>query len=232
MAPSTPLARSFIVAQGRHEGNRLPRSKWHSADHPGASRSTPLTRAKFVLTAVSSMNTSRWNQAYLVLGSNVGVLAPHPLAAVRRLAGFFLSVISCDRENAKASYGWCESSLAQLCDGLHQSQVWLLGDQIEYLLRNCLQRRNASHEASAQRSCFRASAAPTLSPNSRSPRNVQPSRAVMHRFQQLRLRVPVDHQNRTSASPTPANKNQCTQIRSLLTLWESRRFKSGGTALA
>ena len=82
--------------------------------------------------------------------------------------------------------------------------------------------------ASAQRSCFRASAAPTLSPNSRSPQSVQPSRAVMHRSQQLRLRVPVDHQNRTSASPTPAKENQCTQIRSFRTLWESRRFKSGG----
>ena len=50
----------------------------------------------------------------------------------------------------------------------------------------------------------------------------------MHRFRQLRLRVPVNHQNRTSASPTPEKENQCTQIRSFLTLWESRRFKSGG----
>src|SRR6476646_3155510 len=84
------------------------------------------------------------------------------------------------------------------------------------------------HAASAQRSCFRASAAATLPPNSRSPRNVQPSRAATHRLQRLRLRVPADHQNRTSASPAPATENQCTKIRSSLTLWESRRFKSDG----
>src|SRR4029077_14496203 len=84
------------------------------------------------------------------------------------------------------------------------------------------------HAASAQRSCFRASAAATLPPNSRSPRNVQPSRAATHRLQQLQLRVPADHQNRTSASPAPATENQCTKIRSSLTLWESRRFKSDG----
>ena len=35
-------------------------------------------------------------------------------------------------------------SLAQLCDGLHQSQVRLLGNQIEYLLRKLFQWRNAS----------------------------------------------------------------------------------------
>src|SRR5882757_9136700 len=35
-------------------------------------------------------------------------------------------------------------SLAQLCDGLHQSQVRLLGIQIEYLLRKLFQWRNAS----------------------------------------------------------------------------------------
>ena len=35
-------------------------------------------------------------------------------------------------------------SLAQLCDGLYQSQVRLLGNQIEYLLRKLFQRRNAS----------------------------------------------------------------------------------------
>ena len=34
--------------------------------------------------------------------------------------------------------------LAQLCDGLYQSQVRLLGNQIEYLLRKLFQRRNAS----------------------------------------------------------------------------------------
>ena len=34
----------------------------------------PLTRAKFVLTAVSSINANRADQACLALGSNVGVL--------------------------------------------------------------------------------------------------------------------------------------------------------------
>src|SRR4029434_10651849 len=105
-------------------------------------------------------------------------------------------------------------SPAQLCDGLHQSQVRLLGNQIEYLLRKLFQWRNASstrlrHSALA----FVPALQPTLPPHSRSPRNVQPSRAATHRLQQLRLRVPADHQNRTSASPAPATENQCTKIR-------------------
>ena len=57
----------------------------------------PLSRTKFALTAVSSINTNRAGSRCLALGSNVGVLAPRPLAAVRQLAGFFLRVIERSR---------------------------------------------------------------------------------------------------------------------------------------
>ena len=164
------------------------------------------------------------------------MLAPHPLAAVRRLAGFFLSVISWRSRKRQSelrlvrirrlrSSVTVSTKVRSGCWAIRSSICSATASSGETLPPRSF---GAVLLLSAQCSCFRASAAPTLSPNSRSPRNVQPSRAVMHRFQQLRLRVPVDHQNRTSASPTPANKNQCTQIRSLLTLWESRRFKSGG----
>src|SRR5260370_38679975 len=47
-------------------------------------------------------------------------------------------------------------------------------------------------------------------------------------FPQPRSRASATQQNKTSASPTPSKENQCQKNRSLLTPWESRRFKSGG----
>ena len=49
----------------------------------------PRSRLKFVLTAVSSINTSR-ARSKKRSASNVGALAPHQLAAVRQPAGFFV----------------------------------------------------------------------------------------------------------------------------------------------
>ena len=120
-------------------------------------------------------------------------------------------------------------SLAQLCNRLHQSQVRLLGNQIEYLLRKLFQWRNASstrlrHSALAF--------VPALQPlYRRTHAHLETfSRLAPRRtgLQRLRLRAPADHQNRPSASPAPATENQCTKTRSSLTLWESREFKSGG----
>src|SRR3984893_13098425 len=105
----------------------------------------PLTRAKFVLTAVSSINTNR-------VGSSIPCSriqrrrARAPAARCRSAACrlFFKGdSVAIEKTPERATAG-SNPSLAQLCDGLHQSQVRLLGDQIEYLLRKRLQRRNAS----------------------------------------------------------------------------------------
>lgn len=157
------------------------------------------------------------------------MLAPHPLAAVRQLAGFFLRVIpwrSRKRQSELRLVRIRRLRSSATVSTKVRSGCWAIRSSI--CSANSSVEKRFLHAASAQRSCFRASAAATLPPNSHSPRNVQLSRAATHRLQQLRLRVPADHQNRTSASPAPATENQCTKIRSSLTLWESRRFKSDG----
>src|SRR5262245_28445396 len=82
--------------------------------------------------------------------------------------------------------------------------------------------------ALAQHSCSRSSAAATSRPSSRSPRNGRPPRAATRPSPRLRSPVAAGPQNTTLASPTPEKENQCLKIRSSLTPWESRRFKSGG----
>ena len=157
------------------------------------------------------------------------MLAPHPLAAVRQLAGFFLRVIpwrSRKRQSELRLVRIRRLRSSATVSTKVRSGCWAIRSSI-------CSANSSSGETLPPRgfgtalllSCQRCS---HFTPNSRSPRNVQPSRAATHRLQQLRLRVPADHQNRTSASPAPATENQCTKIRSSLTLWESRRFKSGG----
>lgn len=105
----------------------------------------PLTRAKFVLTAVSSMNTSRVESS--IPCSRIQRRRARATSARCRSAAcrlFFKRDFVAIEKTPKRATAGANPSLAQLCDGLHQSQVWLLGDQIEYLLRNRLQRRNAS----------------------------------------------------------------------------------------
>src|SRR6476620_10392559 len=134
-------------------------------------RARPLTRAKFVLTAVSSINTNRAGSS--IPCSRIQRRRARATSARCRSAAcrlFFKGdSVAIEKTPERATAG-SNPSLAQLCDGLYQSQVRLLGNQIEYLLRKLFQRRNASStRLRAQRSCFRASAAATLPLNSRSP---------------------------------------------------------------
>src|ERR1700692_2958524 len=105
----------------------------------------PLIRAKFVLTAVSSINTNRAGSS--IPCSRIQRRRARATSARCRSAAcrlFFKGdSVAIEKTPERATAG-SNPSLAQLCDGLHQSQVRLLGDQIEYLLRKRLQRRNAS----------------------------------------------------------------------------------------
>ena len=195
-------------------------------------RSEHAPCAKFVLTAVSSINTNR--------------------------AGSSMPCSRIQRRRARATSARCRSAACRLFlrvipwrSRKRQSELRLVrirrlrssatvSTKVRsgcWAIRSSICSANSSSGETLPPRGFgtalllSTSAAATLPPNSRSPRNVQPSRAATHRLQQLRLRVPADHQNRTSASPAPATENQCTKICSSLTLWESRRFKSAGTAL-
>src|SRR5712672_48032 len=104
-----------------------------------------LSRTRLVLTAVSSINTSRAGSSRpcsRIQRRRARATSARCRSAACRL--FFKGdsvAIEKTPERATAS---SNPSLAQLCDGLHQSQVRLLGNQIEYLLRKLFQWRNAS----------------------------------------------------------------------------------------
>src|SRR5580765_2553141 len=97
----------------------------------------PLTRTKFVLTAVSSINTNRAGSS--IPCSRIQRRRARATSARCRSAACRLFFKGAERATAGSN-----PSLAQLCDGLYQSQVRLLGNQIEYLLRKLFQWRNAS----------------------------------------------------------------------------------------
>jgi len=104
----------------------------------------PLSLAMFVLTAVSSRNTSR-------AGSSIPCCCIHWRRAratssrCRSTAcrAFFESdVVSVEKTPERAAAG-LDSSLTQFCDRFDQGQVRLLGNQIQNLGREFFQRRNA-----------------------------------------------------------------------------------------
>src|SRR5580693_1153623 len=105
----------------------------------------PLTRAKFVLTAVSSINTNRAGSS--IPCSRIQRRRARATSARCRSAAcrlFFKGDPMAIEKTPERATAGSNPSLAQLCDGLHQRQVRLLGNQIEYLLRKLFQRRNAS----------------------------------------------------------------------------------------
>ena len=135
----------FVVAQGSNEGDRLhaPSGTVPITLSPLGAR--PLTRAKFVLTAVSSINTNRAGSSMpcsRIQRRRARATSARCRSAACRLffKGDFVAI---EKTPERATAG-SNPSLAQLCDGLHQSQVRLLGNQIEYLLRKLFQWRNAS----------------------------------------------------------------------------------------
>src|ERR1700730_4472559 len=133
------------VRQGGHEGDRLPRSKWNDANHPDAPRSTPPEPHQ--VGADRSLVDKHQPGGSSIPCSRIQRRRARATSARCRSAAcrlFFKGdSVAIEKTPERATAG-SNPSLAQLCDGLHQSQVRLLGDQIEYLLRKRLQRRNAS----------------------------------------------------------------------------------------
>ena len=174
--------RHFIVTQGGHESNRLPCPKWHLADQSDAL--LPLRRTMLVLTAVSSRNTSRAGSSSPCSriqrrpGTRIA-RGRRPRAAVQRLAAFFLRAMSCRSRKRQSELRLvrirrmrsaatvstkvrpgCSAITANICVANLSS-----GETLPPLLR---------------RFQSRASAAPTLSPNSRSPPKVPQPLAATH----------------------------------------------------
>jgi len=123
-------------------------------------------------------------------------------------------------------------SLAQLYDGFYQSQVRLLGNQIEYLLRKLFQWRNAS-STRLRRSAL--AFVPALQPLYRRTHahletvsRLAPRRTAFNSFDYTFSQIT---RNRTSASPAPAKEYQCTKIRSSLTFGNPADSNPAGTAL-
>ena len=105
----------------------------------------PCSLTMFVLTAVSSINTSRAGSS--IPCSRIQRRRARATSARCRSAAcrlfFKRDVVAVEKTPERAAAG-LDPSLAQFCNRLHQSQVRPLGDQIQNLGRELLQRRNAS----------------------------------------------------------------------------------------
>ena len=104
----------------------------------------PLSLTMFVLTAVSSINTSRAGSS--IPCSRIQRRRARATSARCRSAAcstFFESdVVSVEKTPERAAAGF-DPSLAQFCNRFYQGQVRPLGDQIQNLDRELFQRRNA-----------------------------------------------------------------------------------------
>src|SRR6201997_1698722 len=122
----------------------------------------PLTRAKFVLTAVSSINTNRAESSIpcsRIQRRRACATSARCRSAACRL--FFKGdVVSVEKPPERTAAGF-DPPLAQLCNRLNQSQVRLLGNQSQDLSRELVQRRDAS---AARLRCGPPLLAPALQP--------------------------------------------------------------------
>src|SRR6266446_5040238 len=105
----------------------------------------PLSRTMFVLTAVSSINTSRAGSSMpcsRIQRRRARATSARCRSAACRLF-FEGDAVSVEKTPERAAAG-SNPPPAQLCNRLQQSQVWLFGNQSQYLRRKLFQRRNAS----------------------------------------------------------------------------------------
>ena len=106
----------------------------------------PLSRTRFVLTAVSSINTSRAGSSMpcsRIQRRRARATSARCRSAACRLF-FEGDVVSIEKPPKRATAG-SNPPLAQLRNRLHQSQVRLFGNQSQYLAAaHFFQRRNAS----------------------------------------------------------------------------------------
>src|ERR1700730_14142577 len=122
----------------------------------------PLSRTMLVLTAVSSINTSRAGSSMpcsrIQRRRACATSARCPSAACRLL--FKGDVVSVEKPPERTAAGF-DPPLAQLCNRLNQSQVRLLGNQSQDLSREPVPRRDAS---AARLRCGAPLLAPALQP--------------------------------------------------------------------
>src|SRR5580692_3697188 len=104
----------------------------------------PLSRTMLVLTAVSSINTSRAGSSMpcsRIQSRRARATSARCRSTACRL--FFKGDVVAVKKTPERTAAGFNPPLAQLCNRLHQSQVWLLSNQRQNLGRNLLQRRNA-----------------------------------------------------------------------------------------
>src|SRR6266576_422091 len=104
----------------------------------------PLSRTMFVLTAVSSINTSRAGSSmpcFRIQRRRASATSARCRSAACRLffEGDLVSVV----KSPKRAAAGLNPPLAQLCNCLHQGQIRLFGNQGQDRGRELLQRRNA-----------------------------------------------------------------------------------------
>ena len=120
-----------------------PSGAWPINRSPRGAR--PLSRTRLVLTAVSSINTSRAESSRpcsRIQRRRARATSARCRSSACRLF-FEGDAVSVEKTPERAAAG-SNPPLAQLCNGLDQGQVRMFGNQSQYLCRNLFQRRNAS----------------------------------------------------------------------------------------
>src|SRR2546425_8042186 len=146
MAPSTTIGATILLCrkaatkviifhspQGARPINSMPRGP------------RPQSRTILVLTAVSSINTSRAGSSMpcsRIQRRRARATSARCRSAACRLF-FEGDAVSVEKTPERAAAG-SNPPPAQLCNRFYQSQVRLFGNQSQYLRRKLLQRRNAS----------------------------------------------------------------------------------------
>src|SRR6516164_8698621 len=178
----------------------------------------PLSRARFVLTAVSSINTSRAGSrkpCSRIQRRRARATSARCRSAACRL--FFEGDVVAVEKTPERTAAGSNAPLAQLCNRLQQGQVGMLGNHSQDLGRKLLERRNAS-AARLRRGAVMV--APALQPldcrcyaNLKTFGRLTPRCARSHRLDNAF----AGRQNRPSAPLAPAHKeNQCTKSPSSL----------------
>src|SRR5499427_267638 len=147
MAPSTTIGATILLCrkaatkviifhspQGARPINSMPRGP------------RPQSRTILVVTAVSSINTSRAGSSMpcsRIQRRRARATSARCCSAARRLFFFEGDVVSLEKSRGRALAG-SNPPLAQFSNGLLQGQVRLFGNESQYLFRMPFQRRNAS----------------------------------------------------------------------------------------
>src|SRR6266568_8757669 len=135
----------FIVAQGGHEGDRLPCSKRNGADHPDAAWSSPPEphHVGADRSLVDKNQPGGIKHALLShpTSARTGHICSLPFGSLQ--AFFKGDVVAVEKTPERAATGF-DPPLAQLCNRLYQSQIRPFSNQSQDLGRELFQRRNAS----------------------------------------------------------------------------------------